>query len=363
MSGSERDDADRNHEPTPQKLRKAREKGDVPRSADLAVAASYAGLLLSALAVGGVSVAKAGTLFMVLLDQSDALSRLIFADAAAAPVLGIMARVTVALAPWFAAPALLVLLSILAQRAAVVAPDKLRPKLSRISPVENARNKFGRRGLFEFAKSLAKLIIYSLCLGLYLRRRFPEIDAAARTDTAPIVLLLARCLIEMLMIAVLVAALIAAADLLWQHAEFRRRNMMTRKELQDETREAEGDPHIRQQRRQRGQEIAMSQIVAKVPGADVVVVNPTHFAVVLKWSRRPGSAPECVAKGVDEVAAAIRRVALEAGVPIHHDPPTARALYASVDVGAEIDEAHYRAVAVAIRFAERMRQRARTAVT
>ena len=134
---------------------------------------------------------------------------------------------------------------------------------------------------------------------------------------------------------------------------------MTHKELMDEFKEMEGDPHVKQERRQRGHEIATSRMMADVPTADVVIVNPTHYAVALKWDRTPGSAPVCVAKGVDEVAARIRATAEEAGVPIHSDPPTARALHATVDLGQEIAEEHYRAVAAAIRFADRMRKIAR----
>ncbi|MEX1235221.1 MAG: EscU/YscU/HrcU family type III secretion system export apparatus switch protein [Roseovarius sp.] len=91
----------------------------------------------------------------------------------------------------------------------------------------------------------------------------------------------------------------------------------------------------------------------------MIIVNPTHFAVALKWSREPGAAPHCVAKGVDHMALAIREIASEHGVPIRHDPPTARALYATTRIGDQIDPDHYRAVAAAIRFAETMRRRAR----
>jgi flagellar biosynthetic protein FlhB len=103
-------------------------------------------------------------------------------------------------------------------------------------------------------------------------------------------------------------------------------------------------------------------MMADVPKADVVIVNPTHYAVALQWSREKGSAPKCVAKGVDEVAAAIRRVANEHAVPIHSDPPTARALHATIEIGEEIMEEHYAPVAAAIRFAEAMRQRAKGGV-
>ncbi len=135
-------------------------------------------------------------------------------------------------------------------------------------------------------------------------------------------------LFRFIFIVITIALAIGAADYLWQYAEHMRKNRMSRKEIQDETKDAEGDPHVKQQRRQRAQEIATNQMMAEVPKADVVIVNPTHFAVVLKWSRRSGSAPVCVAKGVDEVAAAIRTTAGQSGVPIHSDPPTARALHA-----------------------------------
>jgi probable sodium:solute symporter len=103
-------------------------------------------------------------------------------------------------------------------------------------------------------------------------------------------------------------------------------------------------------------EIAAQRMMADVPDADVVIVNPTHYAVALKWDRTPGSAPVCVAKGVDEVAHRIREAAIEAGVPVHSDPPATRAIYATTDLGAEIAPDHYHAVAAAIRFAERMRR-------
>jgi flagellar biosynthetic protein FlhB len=103
----------------------------------------------------------------------------------------------------------------------------------------------------------------------------------------------------------------------------------------------------------------MNQAAAAVPKADVVIVNPTHFAVALAWDRGSGRAPVCVAKGVDEVALTMRRIAIESGVPVRSDPPTARALHASVDIGQEIPRAHFRAVAAAIRFADRIRERKR----
>jgi flagellar biosynthesis protein FlhB len=157
----------------------------------------------------------------------------------------------------------------------------------------------------------------------------------------------------------IVALVIGGIDFFWQYQEHLRKNRRTRKELTDESKESEGDPHMKQKRRQRGYDIAMNQMLGDVPDADVVVVNPTHYAVALKWSRLPGEAPICVAKGVDDVAAKIREIASESGVPIHRDPPTARAVYATVEIGQEIHPEHYQAIAAAIRFAEEMRRKMR----
>jgi flagellar biosynthetic protein FlhB len=147
-------------------------------------------------------------------------------------------------------------------------------------------------------------------------------------------------------------------DYLWQVLRHRRDARMSRQEVTEEHREAEGDPHARAHRRSRGQEIALNRMLRDVPDADVVIVNPTHYAVALKWDRSSGRAPVCLAKGVDEIAARIRERAMGANVPIHRDPPTARALFATIDIGEEVGRAQYKAVAAAIRFAEAMRHKA-----
>ncbi|MFT7593164.1 MAG: flagellar biosynthetic protein FlhB [Paracoccaceae bacterium] len=360
MSGAGDDDTEKTHEPTPQKLKKARDKGEVAKSTDLSVAASYAGLLLAAIAVGAETIRTIGTGLMSLLDQPDRLAWLIFdGGQLQAPFGRILLGTMQGLAPWFIVPSAAVLLSILAQRALVFAPSKLQPKLSRISVISNAKNKFGRSGLFEFFKSFSKLLLYSICLGLFLQANLADIVASVGSGPGMVVSLLAQLCLEFLFLAVLIAASIGTLDAVWQHNEHLRKNRMSRKEITDESKESEGDPHIKQQRRQFGQQIAMSQMLADVPSADVIIVNPTHYAVALKWERTPGTAPVCVAKGVDEIAASIRESASLAGIPIHRDPPTARALHATTEIGQEVAEEHYRVVAAAIRFAEQMRLRAK----
>ena len=267
-------------------------------------------------------------------------------------------KVLIFFALFFIFPMSLVLLSLIATRGFVFTPTKLLPKASRINPIENAKNKYGRKGLFEFAKSFAKLVLFSLVLFLIIRSQISEIIGAVREDPHSVIMLISSLFLRIFLIVFLVAVAIGAIDAFWQHSEHIRKNRMSQKELRDEMKETEGDPHLKQHRRMRAQEMALNQMITEVPKADVIIVNPTLYAVALSWSRLPGSAPVCVAKGCDHVAARIRTTAQEAGVPIHSDPPTARAIYATVDLGNEVTTDLYQPVAAAIRFADSMRKKA-----
>lgn len=359
---AEQQDDDKQHEPTQKKLDDARRKGEVPRSADVGTAASYAGFLAVATVFGADLLKGFGGTLAGLLDRAGPLSQEMFEGGGRSIVGGLLLEVGGQIAPWMLVPAVIVLALNIALRSFTVAPEKLKPKLNRIDPVSNAKNKFGRSGLFEFAKSFAKLTIYSVILGLFLWSVLPEVLETLALTPALATVVLLRLGVRFFSLVLLVAIVIGGIDYLWQHAEHLRKNRMSRKEMMDEAKTNEGDPQMKQRRRQKGYEIAMNQMLADVPKADVVVVNPEHYAVALKWNRLPGAAPVCVAKGVDEVAAKIREAAMEAGVPIHRDPPTARAIHATVQIGEEIRPDHYQAIAAAIRFAEEMRKRMRARV-
>ncbi|MEO0894279.1 MAG: flagellar type III secretion system protein FlhB [Pseudomonadota bacterium] len=359
MMARPEDDADKSFEPTQHKLDEARKKGDVARSADIDTAATYGGILLVALAAGASTTDRAGAAMRHLLDQPHTLADVVFGGAGMVALSGIMISVSLALIAWFLIPAALVILSNLAQQSLVFAPEKLRPKLSRIDPIQNAKNKYGVTGLFEFSKNLVKLLAYSAVLGVFLSTHLSQMAGAVHAEARMVGALMVELIVEFMVVVLAVALLIGAIDFLWHRFDHRRKLRMSYQEIRDEHKQHEGDPHLKQERRQRGTRIAMEQMMSEVPNADVVIVNPTHFAVALKWSRLPGSAPECVAKGQDHVALAIRDRAFEAGVPVRQDAPTARALFATVEIGQEITSDHYRAVAAAIRFAETMRRRAR----
>lgn len=352
------DESEKEHEPSQRRLDDARKKGDIPRSADLGVAAGYAGLLLAGLVTGAEMLRSVGDAGMVMLDQADRFAPVLLATSH--PLLGgLLAAVGIAIAPLFLMPMAAVLLAILGQQAFTLSPEKLAFDWSRLSPLAAAKKKFGRDGLFEFGKSFAKLIIYSVILGAHLAASAPEILGSLQLSPAIATGTMLNVLWEFLFLILLVAGVMGVVDYLWQRAEHLRRNRMSRKELMDEMRESDGDPHVKALRRQRGQEIATNRMLQDVAKADVVVVNPTHYAVALKWNRAARGAPICVAKGMDEIAARIRAQAAAAGVPVHSDPRSARAIYASVEIGAPILPDHYRAVAAAIRFSEAMRKRSK----
>ncbi|NUB44607.1 flagellar biosynthesis protein FlhB [Fertoebacter nigrum] len=339
------------------RLEEARARGELARSPDLVAAASYGGFLLAALYAGGPALRAAGDAGAQLLSSSDRLAPQMMAQGAA-PLATLLLEFGLALAPFFLFPALAAFSTLLALQTIVFTPDKLAPKLNRLSPLQGLMTKFGRSGLFEFGKSLVKLLVIAGILGQFLFRRSDDILGSVHLAPAISTVVLLQLLVAFLSLVVLIAVVIGALDYLWQRQEHLRRHRMSRQDMLDEVKGSEGDPAMKAQRRQRGQEIATNRMLADVPKADVVVVNPTHYAVALKWSRGDQRAPICLAKGVDEIALRIREKAIASGVPLHHDPETARALYASVKVGEQIRPTQYRAVAAAIRFAEAMRARA-----
>jgi len=235
MSGDDQDDSDKSHDPTPQKLKKARDKGEIARSTDLSVAAGYAGLVLTSLALGAQTIGSLGAGLMGLLDQPDQIAELLFSGAPQAPFGQVLLVATWPLLPWFTVPAAAVVLSLIAQRGLIFTPTKLLPKFSRISILSNAKNKFGRSGLFEFFKSVSKLVLYSVCLGLFLKAKLPEMIGSISTGPGLAVSLLARLCIEFMLVVLLIAGGLGVVDALWQHKEHLRKNRMSRKEITDET--------------------------------------------------------------------------------------------------------------------------------
>lgn len=359
MAGPE-DEGEKEFEPTQRRLDQARAEGDVIRSEDIQAALSLAGLLLAMAILGGWAIHLAGGAGMALLQGAGRLSGP--GSGAGPEIAGAALRMAGPPLLVLAGPGLLVLAWLVASRGLVLAPAKLAMKGSRISILANAQQKFGRGGRVDFARRGAKMLAFGAALAWYLKGSAGALLLAAGLAPGQVVLLMVKQVLGLMLLFLALLAGFGLADYLWQRAEFLRRLRMTRKELLDEMKDSEGDPHIKADRRRRAQEIATRKMLVEVPKADIVLVNPTHYAVALKWHRARGRAPVCVAKGVGEIALRIRALAQESGVPVRSDPATARALHASLEIGDEVRPEHYAAVAAAIRFADGLRKRARRSV-
>jgi flagellar biosynthetic protein FlhB len=353
------DGQDKSFDPTPHRLDRAREQGDVARSFDLSAAAGYLGFLAALVGVGAASARAFGEALLPFVGSVDRLEGRLLGPGGAALAGELLGGALVAAAPLFLLPAAAALAALLAQGAFAASAEKLVPRLDRLSPIATFGKKFGPTGLVDFLKSAVKMALITAAVWWWLAADIERIVGMVDDTPRALGLRLSQTLVSLLAAVAAIAAAIAAVDFLWQRFDHARRLRMSFEELKRESKETDGDPYMRQARRARAEKIATNRMLLDVPKADVVIVNPTHYAVALSWSRKRGAAPKCVAKGVDEVAALIRARAAEAGVPIHRDPPTARALHAGVEIGREIAPEHYRAVAAAIRFAEDMRRRAR----
>ena len=246
------------------------------------------------------------------------------------------------------------------QNAVVWTTTPLQPKLERISPLAGARRLFSRRSLVELLKGIAKLTLVTAALALLLWPELAAIVAASVLPPAPLLAFVGDLLGRTLMLLAVVTLLIAIADYAHQHAEFMREMRMSRRELQDELKQSDGDPHTKQRFRALRLARARRRMIADVPRATVVVTNPTHYAVALRYVAGETGAPEVLAKGLDSLALRIRKMATENGVPVVENAPLARALHAACEVGDQIPPTHYQAVAEIIAYVLRLGERTAT---
>lgn len=244
----------------------------------------------------------------------------------------------------------------LVQHAPVLSFDPIIPKWNRVSPKSGAKRLFSGDALVNFAKGLIKLIIVAVAIFAVV---WPERDRLDTLITADIASILPDFMIYALKIFGVVVAIItviAGADFAYQKHKWWERQKMTLKEVKDEYKQMEGDPHVKGKLRQIRAEKSRQRMMAAVPDAAVIVTNPTHYAVALKYDRSM-HAPICLAKGIDGVALRIREMGKEHDVPIVENPPLARALYASVELDETVPAEHFKAVAELIGYVMRLREK------
>jgi flagellar biosynthetic protein FlhB len=238
----------------------------------------------------------------------------------------------------------------LAQSGLIFTVEKIKPDWSKVNPLSGFGRLFGPDGLVQFLKTFLKLLAVALICWWTLKPHTRELENLAAMSPMA-VLPFARDLIVALMSSALVfLGFTAGADYLWQRYRFNERMKMSKEEVKEDFKQTEGDPHVKAKQKQLRQVRARQRMMQAVPQATVVVMNPTHYAVALKYDAEETGAPLCVAKGLDTLALKIREIAEAAGVPVIEDPPLARALYATTEVEEMIPPAHYEAVAKIIGF-------------
>jgi flagellar biosynthetic protein FlhB len=232
--------------------------------------------------------------------------------------------------------------------------EKIKPDLSKLSLLSGFKRMFGIDGFANLFKGLFKIAIVSAAVWTQLWPERAGLAALLQQSPAGIAGDMTHLLFKVLIAALAAMAVIAGADYMLQRFQFLKRNRMSKHEIKEEYRQTEGDPMIKARIRQIRQERARKRMIAAVPEATVVIVNPTHFAVALKYESGKMAAPICVAKGVDALALRIRDVAKEHGVPVVENPPLARALHAAVELDEAIPPEHYKAVAQVIGYVMRL---------
>jgi flagellar biosynthetic protein FlhB len=351
------DTGSRTEEATPRRLEEARRRGDVAKSPDVPQWASLAAASATAMVCGGwmaQNLAAHLTPFFMHPDAFDlqgqgAVSVAREAMLAAAPIiLAVLGAASIAGAA-----------GSLVQHGLLFSPEKLRPDPSRISPLEGFKRLYGVDGLVNFLKSALKIGLVGTVAWMALTPHIRELELLPTVTTGDLLTVIASTLRALVLPILGVLGAIALIDWLWQRQRFLQRMRMTKEEIKEDYRQTEGDPHVRARLRQIRFERSRRRMIQNVPKATVVVMNPTHYAVALRYVAGETAAPECVAKGVDSLAHKIREAAQAANVPVVEDAPLARALYATVDVDQTIPREHYEAVAKVIGFVMQAAQRRR----
>ncbi|MEG6617315.1 flagellar biosynthesis protein FlhB [Peptococcaceae bacterium 1198_IL3148] len=340
---------------TPKKLQDARKKGQVPKSADFnAALCLLAGVLYFYMAKGTFTQ-------QVYEELSHYFHNYIIAPPDTNRLVDILIRTLIGsfglLAPLFIVLVIVALTTNIGQFGFLLAPEAIKPKLSKLNPIEGFKKMFSSRTLFELLKSILKItlmgvLVYTVAKGQY--------SQMLKLFYGPPVYLFHKVLEAMLAILLwgaLTYLAIGLLDLVYQRYAFNKQMRMSKQEVKDEYKQTEGDPQIKSWLKRRQREILMNLVSQEVPKSTVVVTNPTHFAVALKYDADVKPAPVVVAKGADFMAQKIKEIAAQHNVPIQENKPVARFLYNNVEIGQEIPPELYQAVAEILATVYRLNQK------
>lgn len=354
MSDDQPEQSEKTEDPSQKRLEDAHKKGDVAKSQEVT---TWFMVLGSALVFAFVAPTT-GSQIMVTLTEYLARADLYevggpgfnqFAYGATTSLLGALLIPMILLA-------LCGVAGNLVQHRLVFTAETIKPKLNKVSPLAGFKRLFSGEALVNFVKGLLKLVGFSVIMVMVVWPDRDRLDTIMTADPIAILMLFQEVGIKIFIATLIAITLVAGLDYLYVRHKWWQRQMMTVKEVRDEYKQMEGDPQLKGRIRQLRLERSRKRMMAAVPDATVVVTNPTHFAVALKYDREM-AAPLVLAKGVDSIALRIRGVAQDNDVPIVENPPLARALYAGAEVGEQIPAEHFKAVAQIIGYVMRLKQR------
>lgn len=351
---ADEDDSQKTEEPTPKRLREAEEKGDVAQSQEVK---TFFMLAIASIVIGAgggfigsrvtdVLFVHLSTLHLMDTDQVGALESLM-------PTVW---QVFLVLLLPFGALVFAALASNMMQHKTTISFEKIKPSFKKLSPISNAKKWAPDKLGVEAFKLIAKLLAVSAVIFIIVYPERGRMDTLMLLPVIDVLALIHTMVVKLLIGVLIVMAVVAAIDFSYQSYQHMKKLRMTKQQVKDEHKQTDGDPKVKGRLRAIRMERARQRMMASVPDADVVITNPTHFAVALEYKHGAMDVPMVVAKGVDGVALKIREVATDHGVPIVENPPLARALYASVDIDEEVPPDHYKAVAEVISYIMKLKR-------
>lgn len=348
------DSDDKTEEASAKKLSDARKEGDVPQSQEVKIIGSLIGtFIIVAFLLPGLAkdIMRLGLPF---IEQPHTI------EINPQNIRGVMIDVVLGFLKAMLVPLLVMLFLVAAVAMAQTkgplwVPKKLAPDFKKINPLTGLKNMFSMQKLFDLAKALAKILLVSLPVVWLLWPRVNDFENLAKLDLMGVLAYLDERIYSLVLMTLVMALLMAIGDFLFQRWRFMEKMKMSKQEVRDEHKQQEGDPMVKGRIARLRMQKAKTRMMASVPTASVVVTNPTHYAVALKYDMDSMAAPVLVAKGVDHLAKTIRELAEKNDVPLVENPPLARALYATVELDQEVPPDHYKAVAEVISYVMRLK--------
>lgn len=350
------DMGERTEAPSHRRLSEARERGQIARSHDLSASLTMLAAAVSLVYLGGRLIRGMAD---VLRHELETGATNLHLDAAALPALAnqTVVRGALMLAPIVLAIALLAYVAHFLQVGWLVTSKPLMPNLSRLNLLKGLAQIASKRNVVKSVVNIIKLIVVATVAISMVRADMGRLAMLPLLSPTAGFLFTGQLVFKLAVWLLLAMLLIGGMDYLYQRWQQHEDLKMTKQEVKDERKSTEGDPDIKARRMRIARQIALQRLRSDVPKADVVVTNPTHFAVALKYDAKTMAAPKVVAKGADFLALQIRHIAVTHGVPILERPALARALYHGVDVGKEVPQAQYEAVAEALAYVYRLEGR------